>query len=76
MILELYPLLFFPRKFSEIICNENPSGDVAKAPGISKTHCLVHKSDGIHMYKTGLMEEELVVIKDYVNVRSCGVNES
>ena len=49
---------------------------MAKAPGISKTHCLVHKSDGIHMYKTGLMEEELCVMKDYVNVRSCGVNES
>ena len=76
MILELYPLLFFPRKFSEIIRNENPWGDMAKAPGISKTHCLVHKSDSKHMYKTGLMEEELCVMKDYVNVRSCGVNES
>ena len=45
-------------KIVETIRRESPWDDIKETPGIKKTHCIVHKEDGIHMFRTSLMKEE------------------
>lgn len=65
------PIHVSAEEIEATITEENPWDDVKDAPGIKRTHCVVHKNDGIHLYRSSLMEEELGVVKGYVNLRSC-----